>query len=94
MRGIEGEGKAGFEVAGDQLQQGGHAAVGGVLGVAALQGGDGGGADRPGGNEVGLADAEGNRALRFAHDVEKFTYPARLKQAGLFVDEIAHRRHG
>jgi hypothetical protein len=60
-------------VAGQLFAEGEEAGVGGVVGVAGFDGADGGVADGPGGDEVGLADAEGDDVIHGGHDVEEAT---------------------
>ena len=73
-----GNGKTLKKIAGNEFSEFGNAAVARVLGIAALYGADGSVADMPGRDKVRLAHAEGDGALHFRYDVEKFTDAARL----------------
>ena len=63
--------KAAAEIVGDLPPQLQHTGVGGVLGVAPLQGVDTRVPDVPGGDKVGLTDAQGDGVGHLLQDVEK-----------------------
>ena len=75
---VIGKRKTGFEIARNQLQKGRHAAVCRVLRVTLLNGRNRRRTHRPRRDKIRFAYAEGNRAFRLAHDIEKFPDSARL----------------
>ena len=60
-----------MEVGGDQLSQFRQAGIGGIRGVALLDGADGGLADVVGRGEIRLADTEGNDAIGGGDEFEE-----------------------
>ena len=74
----------------DLFAQGGKAAVTRILGISALYALDRRVADIPRRDEIGLADAEGDRVFHFGNDVEKLAYPARLKVFRPRIDKFPH----
>jgi hypothetical protein len=78
----------------DGRAQGEQAEVGGVTGFPALERVDGGLADVPGGDEIGLADAERDDALHGLHDLEKIADAGARDVAHMIGDEVGGSGHG